>query len=64
MRDKDGEIHEFRLNAKTRLKADKKSELGGRPEILLSDFRIGHSVKVTYLTQDRSVTQLRLRKSG
>src|SRR5687768_162383 len=56
----DGRV--FFLTEKTRLKADKGTELGGRKKLLLEDFHKGLVVKVTYWPENGKATEVRARR--
>jgi hypothetical protein len=58
---KTGRRVSFLLDRKVKLKADKKSELGGRKDFSLADLRPGQAVKLTVRTTDAAVVELRVR---
>lgn len=60
---KEDERVSFKLGAKIRLTADKKSALGGRRTLQLADFASGQPVKITYRATDKSVIEMRLLRS-
>ena len=60
---KDGKRVRIVLNNKTRLRADKQTELADRKMISLTDFKPGHTVKITYFVQSGAVTEVRLRRA-
>lgn len=60
--DKNGKMHEFKVDNKTKYKAEKKTELRGKKGISLADFQLGQPVKVTYRADDGTITELRLRR--
>jgi hypothetical protein len=51
------------LNSQTRLRADKETDLAGRPSLTLGDFKPGQTVKITYFMDPSVVTEVRLRRS-
>lgn len=53
----------FRIHDKIKLKADKKSELGGRRKLTLGDFKAGHPVRITFRTSDLMAVELKLKKA-
>ena len=55
------ELVKFAADAKIKLKADKKTELSALDQLGLADFRVGHSVRLTFRTRDGYATELRLR---
>lgn len=59
--DKNGKRLSFKLDDKTKLKADKKTEYAGKKKLLLSDFEMGQPVRVTYLASNTTAIELRLR---
>lgn len=59
---KDGKQVRFVLNSRTRLRADKQTELADRKTLRLADFKAGQTVKLTYDTETGSVTEVRLRR--
>ena len=63
VKDKKGKMHEFKVDNKTKYKAEKKTELRGKKGISLADFQLGQPVKVTYRADDGTVTELRLKRS-
>jgi hypothetical protein len=58
---KTGRRVSFLLDRKVKLKADKKSELGGRKDLSLADLKPGQPVKLTVRTTDAVVVELRVR---
>ena len=60
--DKNGKRLRLVLNNKTRLRADKQTELADRKQLSLTDFKPGHTVKITYFAQGGGVTEVRLRR--
>lgn len=58
--DKQGKVFRFKIVTESKLKADKKSELGEKKDLTLSDFQIGQSVKVVYRGKDSAVMELKL----
>ncbi len=60
--DKSGKRLEFKLEDKTRFKADKKTEYADKKNLSLGDFELGQPVKITYLASNNVVTELRLRR--
>lgn len=63
VKDKNGKMYEFKVDNKTKYKAEKKTELRGKKGISLADFQLGQPVKVTYRADDGTITELRLRRS-
>jgi len=57
---KDGKTTSFHIFRKTKLKAEKKTELADKKDLKLEDFKPGETVEVTY-TPDGSVSELRLK---
>ena len=57
-----GKRYQFRLDRKTKLKADKQTLLSERKELALSDFEIGQLVKVTFIPAEKRVTEVRARR--
>lgn len=58
---KSGKQIEFSLDAGTKLSADKQSELAGRKNLTLADFKPGQVVRLTYRVRDAKPVELRLR---
>jgi hypothetical protein len=61
--DRNGKRFHLVLNNKTRLRADKQTELADRKQLSLTDFKPGHTVKITYFAQGGGVTEVRLRRT-
>ncbi|HXG91951.1 MAG TPA: hypothetical protein VNN73_06220 [Blastocatellia bacterium] len=61
VKDDKGRVLQFFLDKKTRLKADKKTELAEKKEITLDDFHTGQNVKVTFWPSNLKATEVRLR---
>jgi hypothetical protein len=59
--EKTGKRLAFHLDKHTKLKADKQTELAGRKNLSLADFKSGHFVKLTYRARDGKPLELRLR---
>lgn len=59
--EKTGKLLSFSLDAKTKLKADKGTDLAGRKNLSLADFRAGQPVRVKYRPTDGKPLELRLR---
>jgi hypothetical protein len=57
---KDGKVTAFTLVPKTKLKAEKKTDLADKKDLKLEDFKAGEMVEITF-TGDGSVTELRLK---
>ena len=55
------ELVKFPVDAKIKLKADKKTALSALDEIRLADFQVGQPVRLTFRTRDGHATELRLR---
>ena len=53
----------FVVNKDTRIRADKKTELGDKPDIKLSDYKPGQMLKVIYRVSDLKVLEVRLKES-
>jgi hypothetical protein len=60
---KTGKHFAFVLDEKTKLKADKRTDLAGRKDISLADFKVGQPVRLTYRARDAKPLELRLRAS-
>jgi len=60
--DKNGKRVSFKLDDKTKLKADKKTEYAAKKNLQLSDFETGQPVRVTYLASNAMAVELRLRR--
>ncbi len=60
--DKNGKRLEFKLDDKTRFRADKKTEYADKKGLSLGDFEAGQPVKITYLASNNLITELRLRR--
>jgi hypothetical protein len=58
--DNKGKRLEFKLGDKLKLKADKKTEFGGKKDIRVSDFEPGQFVRITYLASNNTATELRM----
>lgn len=58
--DKEGKVFTFKIVAESKLKADKKSELGERKNLTLNDFQVGQPVKVVYRETDSAAMELKL----
>ncbi len=58
--DKKGKVFTFKIVAESKLKADKKSELGERKDLSLNDFQVGQPVKVVYREADSAAIELQL----
>jgi hypothetical protein len=59
---KNGKQVRFVVNSRTRLRADKQTDLADRKTLTLTDFKPGQTVKITYYTDSGSVTEMRLRR--
>ena len=59
---KSGESFAVKVNEKTKYKADKKTELSGKKNLSLSDFRTGQTVRIRYRETDGTVTEVRLKR--
>jgi hypothetical protein len=57
---KDGKVTAFTIFPKTKLKAEKKTELADKKDLKLEDFKPGETVEITY-TGDGSVSEVRLK---
>ncbi len=57
----EGKLVNVKVDKKTRFKADKKSELGGRKSLSLADFFVGNTVKITFIPADGRIVEVRLR---
>jgi hypothetical protein len=60
--DATGRRVEVAVTEKTRLKADKQTELADRQKLSLTDFKVGQTVKVTFFVRDGEVAEVRLRR--
>ncbi len=60
--DAKGKHYQFKIQADTKFKADKKTELQNRKNILLGDFETGQMVRITYLASNNAPTEIRLRR--
>lgn len=58
--DKKGKKSEFRLNSRSRIKADKKTEFGAKKNVEIADFQVGDPVRVVYDPDASTVIELRL----
>jgi hypothetical protein len=58
---KTGKEIEFSLDAETKLRADKQTELAGRKNLTLADFKRGQTVRLTYRVRDAKPVEMRLR---
>ena len=61
--DKKGNKMQFIINKKTRLKADKLTELADKKKIELADFKDGQRVTVLFQLGDKIATEVKLRHS-
>lgn len=52
----------FRVDSRTKLKAEKNTSLGSRRDLTLADFKPGQTVRIAFRTADRVVVELKLRK--
>jgi|HubBroStandDraft_6_1064221.scaffolds.fasta_scaffold211593_2 hypothetical protein len=57
---KDGKVTAFTIFPKTKLKAEKKTELADKKDLKLEDFKPGETVEITYMG-DGSVSEVRLK---
>ena len=62
VRVKDGKVMDFAVDPKTKLKADKKTELADKKDIELGDFQAGETVEVTVGLDDQRVHEIRLKR--
>jgi hypothetical protein len=62
LKGKDGKILAFDLDPKTKLKADKNTELADKKTIELGDFQAGQSVEVTVDLTSHRVSEVRLKR--
>jgi hypothetical protein len=62
LKGKDGKVLAFDLDPKTKLKADKNTELADKKSIELGDFQAGQSVEVTIDIASHRVSELRLKR--
>ena len=60
--DKNGKRLQFRLDEKTKFRADKRTEYAGKKDLGLGDFELGQPVRVTYIASNNIATELRLRR--
>ena len=56
----DGKRVQVKVDKKTRFKADKKHELGGRKKLALADFSVGDLVKITFIPSEGRIVEVRL----
>lgn len=61
--DKKGNRMQFIINKKTRLKADKQTDLADKKKIELADFKNGQRVTVTFQLGGKTATEVKLRRS-
>lgn len=52
---------EFLITEKTRKTADKKTELAGRKDLTLADYKPGQTVKITFRGKDSEAVEIRLK---
>jgi hypothetical protein len=52
----------FIVNDDARIRADKDTELAGRKDLTLNDYKPGQRVKIIYRVSDRNLLELRLKK--
>ncbi len=60
--DAKGKRYQFKIQADTKFKADKKTELQHRKNIALGDLETGQFVQITYLASNNAPTEVRLRR--
>ena len=60
--EKSGKLFNIPLSLKTKLRADKQTELAGRMNLNLGDFKPGQFVRVTYSNPGPKVLEVRLRR--
>ncbi len=60
--DKNGKRLQFRLDEKTKFRADKRTEYAGKKDLGPGDFELGQPVRVTYIASNNIATELRLRR--
>jgi hypothetical protein len=58
--DKKGRQAAFFLSDRTRLKADKKTELSSKKKLELADFRVGDPVRITFVASEDKALEVRL----
>lgn len=56
-----GKFSKIKIDRRTRLKADKKTEMGGKKKLSLADFGVGQTVRVTYIPSEDRIVEVRLR---
>jgi hypothetical protein len=59
--EKTGKLFDFSLDPKTKIRADKGTDLAGRKNLSLVDFREGQAVRLKYRPSDGKPLELRLR---
>lgn len=57
----DGKFAKIRIDRGTKLKADKKTELGSKKRLSLADFAVGQTVRVTFIPSEDRIIEVRLR---
>jgi hypothetical protein len=62
LKGKDGKVLAFDLDSKTKLKADKNTELADKKSIELGDFQAGQSGEVPVDLNSHRVSELRLKR--
>ena len=57
-----GKRVEFLIQKDTRMRADKNTDLGGKPDLSLADYKPGQTVKIIYRVSDNKTLEMRLRR--
>lgn len=57
-----GKQVEFLIQKDTRLRADKNTDLGGKTDIALADYKPGQTVKIIYRVADNKTLEIRLKR--
>jgi len=60
--EKSGKLFNIPLSPKTKLKADNQTELAGRTNLNIADFKLGQFVRITYSNPGPKVIEVRLRR--
>jgi hypothetical protein len=57
-----GKRVEFLIQKDTRMRADKNTDLGGKADLSLADYKPGQTVKIIYRVSDNKTLEMRLRR--
>src|SRR5205085_8868732 len=60
--EKSGKLFNIPLSPKTKLRADNQTELAGRTNLNIADFKPGQFIRITYSNPDPKVIEVRLRR--